>query len=88
MFTKRKQRRMNMTHNEVRENLFQELWQLEFNLVYEQNSLPYTSTNSNETHNEWARGYATNCADTLCSDFEDAPNNELQKLIDEYNKEN
>lgn len=29
MFTKRKQRRMNMTHNEVRENLFKELWQLE-----------------------------------------------------------
>ena len=75
---------MNMTHNEARENLFQELWQLEFNLVYEQNSLPYTSTNSNETHNEWAIGYATNCADTLCSDFEDAPNSELQKLIDEY----
>lgn len=77
-----------MTHNEVRENLFQELWQLEFNLVYEQNSLPYTPTNSNETHNEWARGYATNCADELCNDFEDAPNSELQKLIDEYNKEN
>lgn len=73
-----------MTHNEVRENLFQELWQLEFNLVYEQNSLPYTSTNSNEEHNEWAKGYATNCADALCSDFEDAPNSELQKLIDEY----
>lgn len=88
MFAKRKQRRMNMTHNEVRENLFQELWQLEFNLVYEQNSLPYTSTNSNETHNEWARSYATNCADELCNDFEDAPNSELQKLIDEYNKEN
>lgn len=77
-----------MTHNEVRENLFKELWQLEFNLVYEQNSMSYTSTNSNETHNEWARNYATNCADELCNDFEDAPNNELQKLIDEYNKEN
>ncbi len=77
-----------MTHNEVRENLFKELWQLEFNLVYEQNSLPYTPTNSNETHNEWARGYATNCADELCNDFEDTPNSELQKLIDEYNKEN
>lgn len=77
-----------MTHNEVRENLFQELWQLEFNLVYEQNSMSYTSTNSNETHNEWARSYATNCADELCNYFEDAPNSELQKLIDEYNKEN
>lgn len=83
MFTKRKHRRMNMN----KEVLLQELWELEFNLVYEQNSLPYTSTNSNETHNEWAKGYATNCADTLCSDFEDAPNSELQKLIDEY-KEN
>lgn len=65
MFTKRKRRRMNMN----KEVLLQELWELEFNLVYEQNSLPYTSTNSNETHNEWAKGYATNCADTLCSDF-------------------
>lgn len=83
MFTKRKHRRVNMN----KEVLLQELWELEFNLVYEQNSLPYTSTNSNETHNEWAKGYATNCADTLCSDFEDAPNSELQKLIDEY-KEN
>lgn len=83
MFTKRKHRRVNMN----KEVLLQELWELEFNLVYEQNSLPYTSTNSNETHNEWAKGYATNCADTLCSDFEDAPNGELQKLIDEY-KEN
>lgn len=83
MFTKRKHRRGNMN----KEVLLQELWELEFNLVYEQNSLPYTSTNSNETHNEWAKGYATNCADTLCSDFEDAPNSELQKLIDEY-KEN
>ena len=83
MFTKRKRRRVNMN----KEVLLQELWELEFNLVYEQNSLPYTSTNSNETHNEWAKGYATNCADTLCSDFEDAPNSELQKLIDEY-KEN
>lgn len=80
MFTKRKHRRVNMN----KEVLLQELWELEFNLVYEQNSLPYTSTNSNETHNEWAKGYATNCADTLCSDFEDAPNSELQKLIDEY----
>lgn len=75
---------MNMTHNEVRENLFQELWELEFNLVYDQNSLPYTSTNSNETHNEWAKGYATNCADQLCYDFEEAPNDVLQNLIDEY----
>lgn len=73
-----------MTHNEVRENLFQELWELEFNLVYDQNSLPYTSTNSNEAHNEWAKGYATNCADQLCYDFEDAPNDVLQNLIDEY----
>lgn len=73
-----------MTNNEVRENLFQELWELEFNLVYDQNSLPYTSTNSNETHNEWAKGYATNCADQLCYDFEDAPNDVLQNLIDEY----
>lgn len=73
-----------MTHNEVRENLFQELWELEFNLVYDQNSLPYTSTNSNETHNEWAKGYATNCADQLCYEFEDAPNDVLQNLIDEY----
>ena len=80
MFTKRKHRRVNMN----KEVLLQELWELEFNLVYEQNSLSYTSTNSNETHNEWAKGYATNCADTLCSDFEDAPNSELQKLIDEY----
>lgn len=80
MFTKRKHRRVNMN----KEVLLQELWELEFNLVYEQNSLPYTSTNSNETHNEWAKSYATNCADTLCSDFEDAPNSELQKLIDEY----
>lgn len=80
MFTKRKHRMVNMN----KEVLLQELWELEFNLVYEQNSLPYTSTNSNETHNEWAKGYATNCADTLCSDFEDAPNSELQKLIDEY----
>lgn len=84
MFTKRKHRRVNMN----KELLLQELWELEFNLVYEQNSLPYTSTNSNETHNEWAKGYATKCADTLCGDFADAPNNELQKLIDEYNKEN
>lgn len=76
-----------MRVNMNKEVLLQELWELEFNLVYEQNSLPYTSTNSNETHNEWAKGYATNCADTLCSDFEDAPNSELQKLIDEY-KEN
>ena len=67
-----------------KEVLLQELWELEFNLVYEQNSLPYTSTNSNETHNEWAKCYATNCADTLCIDFEDAPSSELQKLIDEY----
>lgn len=72
MFTKRKHRRMNMTHNEVRENLFKELWQLEFNLVYDMNG------------KEQAMKYA----DTLCSDFADAPNNELQKLIDEYNKEN
>ena len=70
-----------------KEVLLQELWELEFNLVYEQNSLPYISTNSGETHNECAKSYATNCADTLCSDFEDAPNSELQKLIDEY-KEN
>jgi len=83
MFTKRKHRRVNMN----KELLLQELWELEFNLVYEQNSLPYTSTNSNETHNEWAKGYATKCADTLCSDFEDAPNKEIQKLINEYNKE-
>lgn len=71
MFTKRKQRRMNMTHNEVRENLFKELWQLEFNLVYDMNG----------------KKQAMKCADTLCRDFADAPNNELQKLIDEYNKE-
>ena len=72
MFTKRKQRRMNMTHNEVRENLFKELWQLEFNLVYDMNG----------------KEHALKCADTLCSDFKDAPNSELQKLIDDYNKEN
>ena len=83
MFTKRKHRRVNMN----KEVLLQELWELEFNLVYEQNSLPYTSTNSNETHNEWARNYAIDCADELCNDFEDAPNSELQKLIDDYNKE-
>ena len=71
MSTKRKQRRMNMTHNEVRENLFKELWQLEFNLVYDMNG----------------KEQALKSADTLCSDFEDAPNSELQKLIDEY-KEN
>lgn len=60
-----------MTHNEVRENLFKELWQLEFNLVYDMNG----------------KEQALKSADTLCSDFEDAPNSELQKLIDEY-KEN
>lgn len=61
-----------MTHNEIRENLIKELWQLEFNLVYDMNS----------------KEQALKCADTLCSDFEDAPNSELQKLIDDYNKEN
>lgn len=35
-----------------KEVLLQELWELEFNLVYERNSLPYTPTSSNETHNE------------------------------------
>ena len=63
---------MNVTHNEIRENLIKELWQLEFNLVYDMNS----------------KEQALKCADTLCSDFEDAPNSELQKLIDDYNKEN
>lgn len=62
-----------MTHNEVRENLFQELWKLEFNLVYDMKA---------------GKEHAMKCADTLCSDFADAPNSELQKLIDEYNKEN
>lgn len=64
---------MNMTHNEVRENLIKELWKLEFNLVYDMGSTVQ---------------HALKCADTLCSDFADAPNNELQKLIDDYNKEN
>lgn len=64
---------MNMTHNEERENLFRELWKLEFNLVYDMGSIVQ---------------HALQCADTLCSDFEDAPNSELQKLIDDYNKEN
>ena len=60
-----------MTHNEARENLIKELWQLEFNLVYDMKG----------------KEHALKCADTLCSDFADAPNSELQKLIDEYNKE-
>ena len=44
----------------------------EFNLVYDMNG----------------KEHALKYADTLCSDFKDAPNSELQKLIDDYNKEN
>lgn len=62
---------MNMTHDEIRENLFKELWQLEFNLAYDVKG----------------KEYALKCADTLISDFADAPNSELQKLVNEYAKE-